>query len=89
MRLNQHARVSSGFFLSGVLAFSATRCSEGKLGTPGDDGGARTDAAKDGSLLAPTPQPQFGTRGPLNVFGPPTDRYGMGDLAKSRSTPAD
>ena len=46
------------------------------------------DASKDGSLLAPTPQPQFGTRGPLNVFGPPTDRYGMGDLAKSRSSPA-
>lgn len=47
-----------------------------------------TDAARDGSLLAPEPQPQFGARGPLNVFGPPTDRYGMGDLAKSRSSPA-
>ncbi|MCC6172689.1 MAG: hypothetical protein IT481_11745 [Gammaproteobacteria bacterium] len=47
-----------------------------------------SDASQDRSLLAPGPQPQFGTRGPLNVFGPPTDRYGMGDLAKSRSTPA-
>jgi mono/diheme cytochrome c family protein len=47
-----------------------------------------TDAAQDGSLLAPRPQPHFGTRGPLNVFGPPTDRHGMGDLARSRSTPA-
>ncbi|MCU0758742.1 MAG: cytochrome c [Steroidobacteraceae bacterium] len=47
-----------------------------------------SDAARDGSLLAPDPQPQFGTRGPLNVFGPPTDRHGMGDLARSRTTPA-
>jgi hypothetical protein len=46
------------------------------------------DPAQDGSLLAPDPQPHFGTRGPLNVFGPYTDRFGMGDRAKSRSTPA-
>jgi mono/diheme cytochrome c family protein len=45
-------------------------------------------AALDGSLLAPEPQPAYGTRGPLNVFGPYTDRYGMGDIAKSRTTPA-
>jgi len=48
----------------------------------------RADAARDGSLLAPEAQPQYGTRGPLNVFGPYTDRYGMGDIARSRTTPA-
>lgn len=47
-----------------------------------------TDPTQDASLLSPAPQPQFGTRGPLNVFGPPSNRHGMGDLAKSRSSPA-
>jgi hypothetical protein len=46
------------------------------------------DPARDGSLLAPQAQPQFGTRGPLNVFGPYSDRFGMGNQAKSRSTGA-
>ncbi len=44
------------------------------------------DAASDRSLLAPGPQPQFGARGPLNIFGPYTERDGMGDQARSRST---
>ncbi len=43
-------------------------------------------AASDRSLLAPEPQPQFGGRGPLNIFGPYTERDGMGDQARSRST---
>ena len=42
----------------------------------------------DGSLLAPEIQPQFGKRGPLNVFGPYEDRNGMGNQARSRSTAA-
>ena len=46
------------------------------------------NAARDGSLLAPNPQPQFGGRGPLNVFGPYSASFGMGDRAKSRSTSA-
>ncbi len=46
------------------------------------------DSSRDGSLLAPGPQPQFGARGPLNVFGPYSDRFGMGNQAKSRSTGA-
>ncbi|MFO1426400.1 MAG: hypothetical protein U1F11_05395 [Steroidobacteraceae bacterium] len=50
--------------------------------------GAPADAAHDASLLGPGIQPQFGTPGPLNVFGPYTERHGMGDLARSRSTPA-
>lgn len=50
MRLNRRNAVSSGLLLSGILAFSTLRCSEGKLGTSGDDGGARIDAAKDGAL---------------------------------------
>lgn len=45
-----------------------------------------TDSASDGSLLAPDPQPQFGRRGPLNVFGPYTEANGMGDQARSRTT---
>jgi hypothetical protein len=49
---------------------------------------ARGDAQFDVSLLAPDVQPVFGTKGPLNLFGPYSDRYGMGDLAKSRTTPA-
>lgn len=42
----------------------------------------------DGSLLPPEPQPQFGTRGPLNVFGPYSDEDGAMDVARSRSVPA-
>ena len=45
-------------------------------------------ASADTSLLAPDVQPAFGARGPLNVFGPYSDRVGMGDYAKSRTTPA-
>ena len=48
----------------------------------------QADAERDGSMLAPEVQQQFGTRGPLNVFGPYSERYGMGDMARSRSTPA-
>jgi len=46
------------------------------------------DAAGDGSLLAPSPQPQFGTRGPLNVFGPYSEDDAALDLARARSVPA-
>jgi hypothetical protein len=44
--------------------------------------------AADLSLLPPDAQPQFGSRGPLNVFGPYTDTYGNGEFAKGRSTGA-
>ena len=44
------------------------------------------DSSRDGSLLSPDMQPQFGRRGPLNVFGPYTQTYGMGDQARSRTT---
>ena len=47
-----------------------------------------TDPDTDGSLLAPDPQPQFGVRGPLNLFGPYSDYVSMLDQAKSRSTPS-
>ena len=47
-----------------------------------------TDSATDASLLAPEPQPHFGKRGPLNVFGPYSDTYGAMDLARGRSVPA-
>ena len=43
------------------------------------------DAAADRSLLPPGDQPQFGTRGPLNVFGPYSERFGQLDHAKMRS----
>jgi type 1 glutamine amidotransferase len=46
------------------------------------------DAARDGSLLAPHAQPQFGTRGPLNVFGPYSEEDAALDLARARSVPA-
>jgi hypothetical protein len=46
------------------------------------------DPSSDPSLLAPGPQPQFGKRGPLNVFGPYTEAFGNLDYAKMRSTPA-
>ncbi|TFW21142.1 hypothetical protein E4L96_09290, partial [Massilia arenosa] len=47
-----------------------------------------TDAASDGSLLPPQPQPQFGTRGPLSVFGPYSEEDAALDLARARSVPA-
>lgn len=46
------------------------------------------DPSSDRSLLAPEDQPQFGSRGPINLFGPYSDLYGMGDQARSRTTPA-
>ena len=48
--------------------------------------GCSTDAATDGSLLAPTVQPELGTRGPVVVFGPYSDSIGMVNSAKSRAT---
>ena len=50
--------------------------------------GCSDDASTDASLLPPDPQPQFGTRGPLNVFGPYTEDFGELDFAKMRSKPA-
>jgi hypothetical protein len=57
-----------------------------------------SDASQDASLLAPGPQPQFGTRGPLNVFGPYSECavtnttgspcFNNVDYAKMRSAPA-
>jgi mono/diheme cytochrome c family protein len=44
------------------------------------------DSASDLSLLAPENQPQFGKRGPVNVFGPYSDVHGMLDQARSRTT---
>jgi len=41
-----------------------------------------TDSTTDRSLLPPDPQPQFGARGPLNVFGPYSEVYGNYDHAK-------
>jgi len=35
--------------------------------------------------MPPGPQPQFGARGPLNVFGPYSDTYGNLDKAKMRT----
>ncbi len=46
------------------------------------------DASTDRSLLSPEIQPQFGTRGPLNVFGPYGDENAMNDQARSRTTSA-
>jgi len=50
--------------------------------------GCSTNAASDRSLLPPVNQPQFGTPGPLNVFGPYSETDGGGEHARSRSTPA-
>jgi len=50
--------------------------------------GCSTNAAGDLSLLPPGNQPQFGTRGPLNVFGPYTETNAGGDYARERTTPA-
>ncbi len=46
------------------------------------------DSATDASLLPPEAQPQFGKRGPLNVFGPYSERAAAIDMARSRSVPA-
>lgn len=45
-------------------------------------------AASDGSLLPPSRQPQFGGRGPLNVFGPYSEQDAAMDQARGRSVPA-
>lgn len=47
-----------------------------------------TDSSGDRSLLSPDNQPHFGQRGPLNLFGPYSDKYGLMDQAKNRSTAA-
>jgi hypothetical protein len=47
-----------------------------------------SDSTTDTSLVPPQTQPQYGARGPLNVFGPYSDTVGGGDHAKMRSTPA-
>ena len=47
-----------------------------------------TDASRDGSLLPPQPQAHFGRRGPLNVFGPYSEKDAAMDLARARSVPA-
>lgn len=47
-----------------------------------------TPSSADGSLLPPEPQPQFGARGPLSVFGPYSEEDGAMDIARSRSVPA-
>jgi malectin (di-glucose binding ER protein) len=47
-----------------------------------------TDSTTDRSLMPPGPQPQFGQRGPLNVFGPYSEIYDNSDYAKGRSTGA-
>ena len=46
------------------------------------------DAASDLSLLPPQDQPQFGKRGPLNVFGPYSEKDAALDQARARSVPA-
>ncbi len=46
------------------------------------------DASADASLLPPQSQPQFGKRGPLNVFGPYSETDGAMDVARGRSVPA-
>ena len=44
------------------------------------------DPASDLSLLAPEAQLHFGTRGPINLFGPYSEKYGAYNQARSRST---
>ena len=46
------------------------------------------DSSSDTSLLASEDQPQFGKRGPLNVFGPYSEKDAAMDLARARSVPA-
>lgn len=56
---------------------------------PGDERrSCSEDSDTDQSLLSPEAQPQFGKRGPINIFGPYTDNEGMLDRAKNRATPA-
>ena len=47
-----------------------------------------SNAASDGSLLPPQDQPQFGSRGPLSVFGPYSEEDAALDTARARSLPA-
>lgn len=47
-----------------------------------------TDSASDASLLPPQVQRQFGKRGPVNVFGPYSEKDGSMDSARARSVPA-
>lgn len=47
-----------------------------------------TDSSSDASLLPPESQPQFGKRGPLNVFGPYSEKDAAMDAARGRSVPA-
>jgi hypothetical protein len=47
-----------------------------------------SDSSSDASLLPPDSQPQFGKRGPLNVFGPYTETAAAMEQARSRSIPA-
>jgi mono/diheme cytochrome c family protein len=44
------------------------------------------DSSSDLSLLSPENQPQFGKRGPINIFGPYTDEHAMLNQARSRTT---
>ncbi|HEY1659925.1 MAG TPA: family 16 glycoside hydrolase [Candidatus Sulfotelmatobacter sp.] len=44
------------------------------------------DSSSDLSLLSPENQPQFGKRGPINVFGPYTDEHAILNQARSRTT---
>jgi len=46
------------------------------------------DSASDASFLPPGNQPHFGKRGPLNVFGPYSEKDAALDLARGRSVPA-
>lgn len=46
------------------------------------------DSSSDLSLLPPEDQPQFGRRGPLNVFGPYSEKDAAMDVARARSVPA-
>ncbi len=60
-----------------------------RLSVPGTERRACSDdSSSDLSLLAPQPQPQFGRRGPINIFGPYADADGMLDRAKNRASPA-
>ena len=67
-----------------VILLDRTRL-PGRLDRRPPCGGA---ASTDASLLPPGVQPQFGTRGPLNVFGPYSETDAALDLARARSVPA-
>lgn len=45
------------------------------------------DPTSDQSLLAPDDQPHFSSRGPINLFGPYSELFGMENQARSRTTP--